>query len=343
MALPPASRPALGLLLKAAPLLALLAGCQQPPVKAEPPPWEEAFEASESGWLMNVTVPPGGEPLAVGGRPDAGAIVWREGGTWRPVALGLEGVPLLNWVHGFSPRDIWVTGNAGTLLHWDGTGWTRAEVPTSQALWGVWGAAPDDVWAVGGNGQKAGDATLLHHDGHTWTQVAVPPLQRSRVDAFYKVWGTARDDVWVVGQRGALLHWDGATWTEHSANTSEDLISLWGTGRNQVVAVGGRGNAVVARWDGQAWTSRSLSPLPGLNGVWMRSPGTAHVVGLEGTLATLDVDTLTARPVPPSTRLTFHSVFGEGSGRLFAVGGNLFESSGRYTGIAWTRTLPPSE
>ncbi|WP_426752629.1 hypothetical protein [Myxococcus sp. Y35] len=312
------------------------------PAPSEPAAWSTAFDASAAGWLMNVSAPPGGALLAVGGRLDAGAMYQRREDGWGPVPL-TEAVPLLNWSHGFGPADIWVVGNGGTVLHWRGTRWQRVPVPTDQDLWGIWGAASDDLWAVGGRGRQAGDATLLHYDGLEWTVVQVPPLQRDRVDAFYKVWGSAHDDVWVVGQKGAVLHWNGSRWTEHFVGVSDDLISVWGTGRERVVVVGGRSNGVVARWDGQAWTHRELAPLPGLNGVWMRAPSVAHVVGIEGTLAVLDVETLAAHPVPATTRLSFHNVFGDASGNLTAVGGNLGALADDYQGLAWTRPLGPNE
>ncbi|NVJ04322.1 hypothetical protein HUW63_03575 [Myxococcus sp. AM001] len=324
---------------------ALATGCGEPAPAPEPDApagWAPAFDATDAGWLMNVSAPPGGPLLAVGGRFDQGAMYQRHADGWAPVSL-TEAVPLLNWSHGFGPDDVWVVGNEGTVLHGDGVQWRRVPVPTAQDLWGIWGADPDDVWAVGGRGRQTGDATLLHYDGREWTVVQVPPLQRDRVDAFYKVWGSAHDDVWVVGQKGAVLHWDGAAWTEHFVGLSDDLISVWGAGRERVMVVGGRSNGVVARWDGQAWSSRELAPLPGLNGVWMRTPSVAHVVGIEGTLAVLDVDTLTAHPAPATTRLTFHSVFGDASGDLTAVGGNLGALADEYQGLAWTRPLGPNE
>ncbi|MCP3059697.1 hypothetical protein LXT21_12995 [Myxococcus sp. K38C18041901] len=323
--------------------LALATGCgESAPTPPLVPSWTEAFDATDAGWLMNVSAPPGGALLTVGGRLDQGGLHQRQARDWAPVPL-TESVPLLNWSHGFAEDDRWVVGNAGTVLHGDGVRWRRVEVPTDQDLWGIWGAAPDALWVVGGRGRQAGDATLLHYDGREWTVVAVPPLRRERVDAFYKVWGSARDDVWVVGQKGAVLHWDGAAWTEHFVGLGDDLICVWGTGRDRVVVVGGRSNGVVARWNGQTWDSRELAPLPGLNGVWMRAPEVAHVVGIEGTLAVLDVDTLTVQSEPATTRLTFHGVFGDASGQLTAVGGNLGALADDYRGLAWTRPLGPHE
>ncbi|MFW6050061.1 MAG: hypothetical protein ACODAU_02735 [Myxococcota bacterium] len=303
--------------------------------------WREAFDASEAGWLLNVGGPAEGPLWAVGGTPTDGVVLEESDEGWAPRALGVE-VPLLNWTHAFGPDDRFVVGNGGTVLRYDGDGFERMATPTTEDLWGVWGAAPDDVWAVGGSGRTGSVATVLHFDGASWETEVLPPLQRTGVRAFFKVWGTAANDVWVVGQAGAVVHWDGSQWTEHLVGVSDDLISLWGTGPDRVAVVGGRSNGVVAVWDGEGWSSESVAPLPGLNGVWMRRDGVAHVAGIDGTLATVDPGTFAWEEADAGTRTTFHSVFGR-DGRLWAVGGNLESGSGPYQGVAFVRSLGSEE
>lgn len=303
--------------------------------------WVEAFDATETGWLLSVWGPSGDDLYAVGGTPTRGVVMRSDGTTWAPVDLGQD-VPLLNWAYGFGPDDITVVGNGGTILHYDGAAWTAQTTTVTEDLWGVWGAAPDDLWAVGGRGRAEGQDTLLHYDGTSWRKVATPTLTRPNVFAFFKVWGTSADNVYVVGQRGAVLRWDGSTWTEALVGTSEDLISLWGTGPDQIVIVGGRNNGQVVRWDGTEWTQASLAPLPGLNGVWMdpATPGEATIVGVGGTVATLDVATLDyvdESPLEVSPSLDFHAVFGDGAGHRAAVGGNFLAVDGPYQGVAYER------
>jgi hypothetical protein len=320
--------------------LLLLVGCPQ-----DPKGWQPAFDADATGWLLSVWGPSGDAMFAVGGAPEAGVVMRFEGTAWAPVDLGRT-VPLLNWAYGFGPNDVTVVGNGGTILHYDGSTWQTQTTTTTEDLWGVWGAAPDDLWAVGGRGRAEGQDTILHYDGATWTKVRTPDLSRPNVFAFFKVWGTSASDVYVVGQRGAVLHFDGSGWTEQLVGTSEDLISLWGTSDHQVIIVGGRNNGQVVRWDGTEWTRKSLAPLPGLNGVWMRDPGTAHVVGAGGTIATLDVATLEyvdASPVEVDPSLDFHAVFGNSQGKLTTVGGNFLQVAGPYRGIAYERDLEDDE
>lgn len=324
-------------------LVAVLAGCSDPPTSAPVETrWAPAFEAAELGWLLNVWGPAGDDLYAVGGRQSDGLVMHYDGRRWARLSLGLD-TPRLHWSYGFGRDDVTVVGDQGTVVRWNGRAWSPEATPTRAPLWGVWGASPDDLWAVGGTGDGESAPVLLHRDGAGWTAVEVPTLMRAGVGAFFKVWGTGADNVYVVGQRGVVLHRHGGRWREEFAGVSGDLVSLWGTDASHVLAVGGRGNALVARWDGSAWTARSLDPLPGLNGVWMRTPDAAHVVGVNGAVIRLDLATLTPVEEPIATVLDLHSVFGDASGRLTAVGGSLGSASGPFVGVAITRLLRASE
>jgi hypothetical protein len=327
-------------------LVVQLCACDDAPADPAPPGdagWKVAFDATDGGWLLNVWGSSAADLHAVGGTPTQGRIVHFDGAEWRDRELA-PNTPLLTWAHGFSADDVTCVGNAGTVLHWDGIAHTRVPTPTEEDLWGVWGARPDALWAVGGAGRAEGQATLLKWDGVEWTRVSLPLLQRPRVYALFKVWGSAEDDVWVVGQRGVVLHWDGVTWSEVLVGASEDLISIWGTDRDHVVAVGGRMNGIVSRWDGTTWETRSLAPLPGLNGVSFRTPDVIHVVGVGGTIARLDFASLSLLDEQKwETSLDLHAAFVDDGGTLTAVGGSFAHNAPPYEGIALQRKLSAGE
>lgn len=300
--------------------------------------WDAAFDTSGTGWLLNAWGASPTDVYAVGGRTDAGTVMHSDGAGWQRVEVA---APLLNWAFGLSPTDVFVVGNEGTVLHFDGTRWVQQATPTRQPLWGVWGAAPDDVWAVGGDGAEQ-HATLLHYDGASWAMVVLPPLQKARVGQLLKVWGTGADDVYVVGQRGVVLHRTAGAWKEELVGASDDLVSVWGAG-GVVVAVGGRSNALVSRWDGTKWTTKDLAPAQGLNGVWTRDGKTAHVAGVSGTLGRLDLATLTLTLDDVAVSDDLHSIFGVGQ-RLITVGGNLQSANpAQFKGVALERALKETE
>src|SRR5437899_7640334 len=60
----------------------------------------------------------------------------------------------------------------------------------------------------------------------------------------------------MVGNAGALIHWDGRSWTASLAPTPDALNAVWGSSRNDVYAAGA--NGTVLHFDGVSW-SRGLS------------------------------------------------------------------------------------
>jgi hypothetical protein len=312
-----------------------------PTVTPGPPPtvaahWTEAFDASAIGWMMSGWGPGDGTVWVVGGTLDEGRILRRDAGEWTEVDPGIP-VPLLNWVHGTSATDVFVAGDFGRILHFDGQTWRRHATPIAAAVWGLWAVAPDDVWAVGGDTIPDSPPFIMHYDGQAWSLVPVT-LQRPRVSAFFKVWGSGPDDLYVVGQNGVALHYDGHTFTELFLGVSQDLIGIWGTGPNDIVLVGGRGTAEVVHYDGVRWTRRTPDRWPGLNGVWMRRADVAHAVGVDGTVLRVDPRTLEVTPeIDVPTTLSLHAVFGdESSGQLLTLGGNFVTPE---QGVALVRRL----
>jgi hypothetical protein len=294
--------------------------------------WESVADLEGSGWIVSTTASTDGQTwFAIGGTPERGVLLRERAAQWIPEAI--PDVPLLTWAHVFDDGRVFVVGNAGTALYFDGQSWAKQATPTLQDLWGVWGAHADDVWAVGGAGASEGQATLLHYDGDRWAAGTLPELERPDVWALFKVWGSSASDVYVVGQRGAMLHYDGQAWSELGIGTGEDLVAIFGIGPNRIAAVGGRDNGFVATFDGTRWNGKTLVPLPGLNGVWLGEPDTIYVGGIAGTLAEVDFNTLEHKDQRWPTNLTFHALHGSAQ-RVLAVGGNLGVSEPPYRGIA---------
>lgn len=297
--------------------------------------WVEAFDASDRGWQMNVWGTSTENVYSVGGSLTRGRIQHFDGEHWEELSPGVE-VPLLNWAFGFSAEDVFVVGNDGTVLRWNGESWASQSTPIRAPLWGVWGAAPDDVWAVGGTGTGSGEPVILHFDGAGWTQIALPALTTPNVFALYKVWGLDAQNVWAVGQQGVVLRYDGSAWREEQSGAPDDLISLWGTAADRIVAVGGRAGGIVSVWNGDVWRTESLPGVAGLNGVWMQPGDEPWLVGAEGTIGRLDLEAFAFEEEEIDTALDLHSIFGV-EGRLWTVGGDLSRGTSDFRGVAFTR------
>ncbi len=300
--------------------------------------WDVALEVGQDvGAFLSAWGPTADRLYVVGGQepaepgPTTGAMMRWDGTQWSAVELP-AGTPKLNWIHGVGEHRF-VVGELGTVLHRigddDDTPWEVDGCETNLELWGVWAAAPDDVWAVGGDGFSR-PPVLCRWSGNAWTLVELPPLSvMSR--ALFKVWGASSDAVWAVGHRGLVLHWDGQAWSEQPSGTNLDLISLWGTGPDDVLAVGGRSDSVIVRWDGTRWQAAEMFGPAGLNGIWMADDGASTIVGTMGRIDTVAPTALEVVPDVSPTTLALHAVFGV-SGQRFAVGGSL-DLSPPFTGI----------
>jgi hypothetical protein len=151
--------------------------------------------------------------------PSAYILMHWDGTSWSLVKGPPADGSALSSLKAFATNDVWAVGskdiNQNTsstfTLHWDGTAWTEIPSPNVSinfnTLLGVDGAAPNDVWAVGGT--NAG-GLAMHWDGAIWT--VVPANNGS---AFYAVTAISSTNVIAVGgsvSAPSSARWDGTQW-----------------------------------------------------------------------------------------------------------------------------------
>ncbi len=263
-----------------------------------------------------------GDVWAVGGGlgNGAGALATHfDGAAWEERDPGVAGT--LWWVWGSGPDDVFMVGEAGTIVRWNGAGYDTFPALTDATLFGVWGTGPDDVWAVGGTPSGAGDDdVLLRFDGSSWRKVEIP---EPRGAAYYKLWGTGPDDVWICGQGGLVLHVtdQGFRWYQGPIPTT--LFTVSGNAAGEVWVVGGAPVQLLTL-DRQADAFVAVEP-PGfasvLNGVSVEPDGDVWIVGTGGVkwrrAAGTWVDETRAEP-----HQNLHSVFAFGDGGAVVAGGD---------------------
>lgn len=295
--------------------------------------WVSSLEVgTDKGAFLSVWGPSSNEVYAVGGQLGAGGstgMIFRyDGVSWSEEVLPPD-TASLNWVSG-AGKDIWAVGYEGAALRLEDGLWVSHPSGSASMLWGVFGAAENEVWAVGGDG-VADDPVLLRFDGESWQVVELPTIDAAS-HGLFKVWGSAVDDVMVVGDHGVTIHYDGQDWSVVDSGSITDLISVWGPGGPaEMFAVGGRANGRLARWHGAEWTAETLS-IPGLNGVWVDSSGVATIVGWGGTIYSVAAGGMDPVPEESGTPLLLHAVFGFDGGPRFAAGGSL-QGSPPFVGL----------
>ena len=300
------------------------------------PAWNTAFDTEGLGALSGVWGSAPDDVFVVGGTPERADILHYDGSDWTPMEA--PDVPLLVWVYGFGPDDVYAVGVGGGFVHWDGQSWSELESGTDEDLWGIWGRSGDELVIVGGDIDE-GEPVLLHWDGSEATPYTLDEKQNPRgALSLFKVWGTG-DTVFALGQRGLVLQWDGQDWAAVSAGAEadDDFVSLWGTGEDQIVAVGGRSNARVATWDGASWTTEAPRGVPGLNAVTLTSADEAIVGGISGFMGRVDLATGQVESEGVLTAMDLHAAWHDGEGRVWMVGGRFYEP---YEGVALVREDP---
>jgi hypothetical protein len=203
----------------------------------------------------------------------AGSIVRFDGTAWLPSDAGASAT--LNGVWGTAADDVWTVGEeldgGGTVLHWDGTQWSRSAT-LAHGLQGVWGSA-NLVWAVGNRN------LISEYAGGSWsTQVN----QATVPDDLASLWGSSQTSIWAVSPNGPTVYYGGDqnVWTV--APSGFGLNCVWGSGESDVWGVGFGGS--IAHYDGTAWSLVPSGTTAQLNGVWGSGPDDVWAVGTGGTI-----------------------------------------------------------
>jgi hypothetical protein len=267
------------------------------------------------------------------------------GKPWCAIALpsGITGA--LYGVWGTADTDAWIVGDAGTVLHWNGSTWSTSSAPTTKALRGIWGAGTTAVYAVGDDG-------ALLWDGSTWAATAADVGGTAR-----GVWGIGPGDVWVVGGDSSpgISFWDSTGWasqTIESGDFGPTVVSIWGSSRSNAW-VGVNNNQMpqwtLAYWNGSVWATVSQQQMgtsflnSTITSIWGTSESDVwatsqfDVTAPGGTAGTYHFDGTSWSPVsgaydkPP---LWMYGVWGSASNDVWAVGqaGKLQH----WNGSAWS-------
>lgn len=264
-------------------------------------------------------------------------------------------------VWGTSPTDLYAVGTLGTVIHYDGSGWSRIRAGGPH-LSGLWGAGTGELFAVGDNatilahtgsdwsvhstglpvrgvwGAGSGDVyavadvgTILHYDGSSWTLENTGLTYPALTADFHGVSGTSSSDVWVVGQGGAILHYDGVDWSESRAvGSGSNLNDVWANGPDDVFAVGA--SSTLLHYDGSAWNSHSSLLTSSYQTVHGAAGNAVWAVGSGGAIAHYDGTGWSAQSSGTTSML--FGIWAAASNRAFATGNVLGVL--RYDGTSWT-------
>lgn len=256
-------------------------------------------------------------------------------------------------VWGSGANDVWMVGDSGSIVRWNGSTLIDEATSSKEAFQAVWGSGPNNVWVVGNGG------TLIYSCNGTKRTISPDELGIPKLPKYglASVHGTSQRDVWVVGEdasgsvlRPVVIHIDGGA--DCSSKVTGTLIALASppTGANtswlnavfvrgsRVWAVGVdnnmQDNRLLLRYNGSTFTTLvppgqgtiGLTTLAGSAGgqeLWTAGFSNQMVRFMDdGTSATAMTLPNPAGDPQNSTHpnVTFWSVWGADPQRAYAVG-----------------------
>ena len=271
--------------------------------------------------LMSVWGTSATNVYAVGGDPDATgpAVLHWDGATWTQLETGDTGD--LWWVFGFEGGPVYMGGQNGRIQRYaDGT-FTPMTTPSTGTVFGIWGASPTDVWAVGGAEGGASGAFAWRLVGDAWVAAEGFPAEITERAVLWKVAGTGADDVVMVGTGGAAVTWDGDGFTVDDLGVGESLFTV-ATQGERVVAVGGFATGLVMERTAGGWEDHAPSGAAGMIGVSLAPGGGGIVVGSFGEVLESTGGEWQSAP-GPATEESLHAVWIDPDGGAWTVGGQV--------------------
>lgn len=165
-----------------------------------------------------------GTGIAVG---ESGGYLF-ENGNWIPLKLPIS-VDYKS-VKFVGENKLFICGEKGTLLKWDGSNWEVIETDLSQTLRDMDFISENEGWIVG-------DGVVIHYkDGKIDYEIAESTNELWAVDMINSTFGYA------VGEKGTILKYNGVSWDLEDINSDIDLHDIELLDFNFGYVVGARGS-----------------------------------------------------------------------------------------------------
>lgn len=100
--------------------------------------------------------------------------------------------------------------------------------------------------------------------------------------ALNAVWGSSANNVYAVGEVGAILHFDGSSWSPMNSGVLVALNDVWGASASEVFVVGNDGT--ILKLSGSSWRAMSGGTAEDLFAVWGSSASNVYTFGANGTI-----------------------------------------------------------
>jgi hypothetical protein len=248
-----------------------------------------------------------------------GIILHHDGAAWQQTEIQNK---QLYKVSGTAADNVYVVG-AGTIFHYDGSGWSPISVSGVFILTDVWGVSAGDMYITGTAYHGGGIVYLC--DGSLLSEI-----HYEEISSYHSIWGTSSTDIFVAGSwsyctgydcvlYAIARHYDGTLWTNIDMGRilfDISLTDIWGSASDDAYMVGSAGT--VLHYDGTSLSLLDPGVTEDLNSVWSSAANDIFAVGDNGTI--LHYYNSTWNLMNSGTTSDLRGVWGSSADNVFTVG-----------------------
>lgn len=221
-----------------------------------------------------------------GGTDTKSLILHQDGKGWAPVEVKPPPDVMLHDVWAAPGKSVWVVGDKGLTLRYDGTAWQAKPTGGLTTLRSVWSDPSGQAWAVGDSYK------VFRWDGSQWGPVT-QPLTPEIGCYFSQVWGIPDGTVWVIGgndgspRSSVLLERSAGVWKDRtpelktvplpyltgsaSADTQRPPRALWASSASNLW-IGGTNWKHALYFNGTGWQIATWCTADNSDAIWGISP-----------------------------------------------------------------------
>jgi hypothetical protein len=163
----------------------------------------------------------------------------------------------INKIWGISSNDLYAVGGSGTIVHYNGSGWTKIESGTTLAIYDIYGAKNNktgeiDVYAVATDEFYTYDKAILRINGNIVTSLSYDSIPYR----IHGIWFKPNQKYYVVGSgiysKHSILTREAWQW-HHLSLTNYYINDIDGNDVNDIIACGAYGELL--HFNGVSWNS----------------------------------------------------------------------------------------
>lgn len=232
--------------------------------------------------------------------------------------------------------EFYAVGDAGAVVRFDGSSWSRMTFPWPKNLRGVWGASPSTIYAVGSDPSSYSNGGIYRYDGDAWSL--------AKTISYYNlltIWGFSSNAIFAGGDGGKIFFFNGADWIDNSPGMgiTYSVNGIWGTSTADLFAVAG---PYIVHRDGNGWTTMTNLGSNGLKAVWGSSSENVFAAGQQARIYRYDGDEWTLS-FDGGGGYEFSTLWGRSANEVYALGGSYPLRAYRYDGAAWNSITAPTQ